>query len=272
MKKISSLSRFVIHPVKSSTSLKGVFTVSAFILSACLSASAQVITPTSLGNLTTMPGSATDFTLFGNSTQFPTLNNNGGDFGNQPTVLHDFVIAVGADATNTYGGNSGAYSVINAPVGSGDTGVTTGILYNNSSSGTNLVDFTLGKPGSTFNFSDFNVYVMYGNAHDGYEIDTSIDATLLSPAGPDQMTLTSSSPTVIDSNASKDGNYTEATFEEFTIKGASAGDVLQLGAGGWGYLGGVSFLSVPEPSTYAMMLGGLALLGVLIRRKSALVK
>ena len=218
------------------------------------------ITPANLGDLSTMPGSAGDFTLFGKSSQFPTINSYGG-LEEQPTVLNDFSVAAGSNAGNLYGGN-GYYSVINAPTGSGDTDVTSGIIFNNGSSAPDLVSFTLGAVDSTFNFSDFNVYVMYGNAHDGYEINTSIDAELLSPSS---AVLASSSPTITDSNV----NFSDATYEEFTVTGASAGDVLQLGAGGWGYLGGVSFESVPEPSTYAMMVLGLGAIGFCLHRRAA---
>ena len=64
-----------------------------------------------------------------------------------------------------------------------------------------------------------------------------------------------------------------AEFYEFTITGASAGDILELGAtganGSSAYLSGVSFKSnaVPEPSTWAMMGLGLAALAFWQRRR-----
>jgi len=41
------------------------------------------------------------------------------------------------------------------------------------------------------------------------------------------------------------------------------------GGSGTGYVGAVSFESVPEPSTWGMMAGGVALLGFCVRRKLA---
>jgi hypothetical protein len=239
--------------------VKVLLTASAVLMGACLSSSATVsITETYLGDLSTMPGSATDFTLLGKSTQFPTVPSYGGAE-DEPTILDDFTVAAGSNAGHLYSGN-GNYSVINAPAGSGYTNVTSGIIFNNGASAPNLVSFTLGTPGSTFNFSDFNVYVMYGNAHDGYEIDSSIDLTLLPPA-PDLTPLASASPPVIDTNT----NFGKATYEEFNITGASAGDVLEIGAESWGYLGGVSF-EVPEPRTYLLI--GLGMAALLVTRRS----
>ena len=211
-------------------------------------------------NLATMPGSDTDFTFFGDGGQFPTVNSYGGTQG-QPTVLTDFTAAPGAGASDTYGGN-GNYSTINAPAGSGDTDVVTGIVFHYTST-PDLVDFTLGKAGSTFNFSNFDVYVMYGNAHDGYEIDTSLTLTLLPPASsPDQTPL----QTVTLSSTDGNTNFSEATFQEFTVSGATAGDVLQIGADGFGYLGGVSFAEAPEPQAYLLV--GLGMIGLFFGRRS----
>jgi len=182
-------------------------------------------------NLATMPGSDTDFTFFGDGGQFPTVNSDGGTQG-QPTVL------------------------------SGDTDVVTGIVFHYTST-PDLVDFTLGKAGSTFNFSNFDVYVMYGNAHDGYEIDTSLTLTLLPPASsPDQTPL----QTVTLSSTDGNTNFSEATFQEFTVSGATAGDVLQIGADGFGYLGGVSFAEAPEPQAYLLV--GLGMIGLFFGRRS----
>jgi hypothetical protein len=234
----------------------------SLLLGTCLSASAAVtISDSSLPvNLSTMPGSDTDFTLFGDSGQFPTVNSYGGAEG-QPTVLNDFTVAPGAGASDIFGGNVN-YSTINGPTGSGDAGVLTGIVFHYTST-PDLVDFTLGKAGSTFNFSNFNVYVMYGNAHDGYEIDTSLTLTLLPPASSsDQTPLKSVTLPSTDGNT----NLSEATFQEFTISGASAGDVLQIGAGGFGYLGGVSFAEAPEPPAYLLL--GLGMLGLFLARRT----
>jgi hypothetical protein len=233
-----------------------ILTMCALLASAPLALQAQVITATSEGSLGTMPGSALDYTFFGNANQFPITNYYGNT--TQPTVLTDFTVAHGANGGSTFEGDN-RYSTINGPTGSGETNVQTGILFGGGVN-PDLVDFTLGTPGSTFNFSDFDAHVMYGNGYgDGGVRDTSITASLYSSGGTLLQTLT---VPIVDNPAGSNGNADPvATFEDFTITGATTGDVLRFGAtGATTYLGGVSFDEVPEPGTWAMMLAGVVLL------------
>jgi hypothetical protein len=217
------------------------------------------ITPTDLGDLGTMPGSATDFTFFGSATQFPTIGAHYFGDGVQPTVLTDFTVGAATNSDAAYGAGPGPnsdtrYSSIYTPASSTTT-VQTGIIFNGSSSTPfNLVTFTLGStPG--FNYGDFDVFVMYGNGQgDGNVRDTALSLTLNS--GTSQLaTITQA---VTDDNT----DITEASFYEFEIKGAASGETLSIGAesDALTYLGGVSFESAPEPSVYAMLFSGAALL------------
>jgi hypothetical protein len=62
---------------------------------------------------------------------------------------------------------------------------------------------------------------------------------------------------------------------EITVEGLTAGDYYVrvsgsvLGNIGGSYAGEIQVLTVPEPETYGMMLGGLALVGLVARRKAA---
>jgi hypothetical protein len=253
---------------------KSVLTLIAFLVGTSLSASATInITDSFDGNLGTMPGSPTDYTFFGNGSEFPGLPFYGAAYGGtnppQPTVLTDFVVSAGSDAGGQYAGTSG-YSTINGPVGSSESSVETGDIFAPGSSGgdeANIVDFTLGTPGSTFDFSNFNVYVMFGSGPgDANDHITNIDLAVVSSAS----TVSDAPVLVSDTNT----NTGVASFEEFHITGASAGDVIEIGTGTTApfssYLGGVSFEeAIPEPSIWTMMLGGVALLGFWVRRKGA---
>ena len=249
--------------------LTSFLTVALFLMGASLSVSAQVFITTSYaGTLGTMPGSAADYTFFGNPLEFPSLLYFPGTHFNQPTVLTDFTVAAGANAQGQYSGDGTNYSTINDPLGNP---VGTGDLFGPGSAGgekPDLVDFTLGAPESTFNFSDFYVYVMFGNGpNDPNAHITDLDFSVLSPSS---SVLASVSPvSVTDENTSTSVAY----FEKFEITGASAGDIIQIGSGTnspqSSYLGGVSFSEAPEASTWAMLLAGVALLGFCVRNKIA---
>jgi hypothetical protein len=242
--------------------------VSAFLMGASLPAWATPtvdVTDSFAGTLGTMPGSGTDYTFFGNESEFPSLLYFAGTHSGQPTVLTDFTVAAGANAQGQYSGGDN-YSTIYDPLGNA---VGTGDLFGPGSAGgdkPDMVDFTLGKTGSTFNFSDFDVYVMFGNGPgDGNDRITNVDLSVFSASS---VLLGSDAPVLVtDTNAST----SLASFEEFHITGASAGDVIQIGTGTISpfssYLGGVSF-EVPEPSTWALMLAGVAFLGFRIRSKA----
>jgi len=234
---------------------------------------AVTITPAVFGVSSTMPGSSTDFTLFGNPTQFANLKSTESGVATQPTILNDFQISTGANAQATFGTQNHAagtpYSSITTPGGI-DGSQTTGILFSRSSGPQpDLVDFLLGG-GNNFNYSSFTVYVMIGNAPGSGLSDQAIIANVYDPTGAVDLSSFTLGTTDIGANAAG-----TAEFYSFTITGASAGDILELGATGANnssaYLGGVSFASnvVPEPSTWAMMGLGLAALAFRLRRRAS---
>jgi len=253
--------------------LSSLLNISALLAVVSLPALATVsitpaATPITAG---TMPGSALDYTFFGNSEEFSSLAHyDGTNPDTQPTVLTDFTVSPGSNAFGQYTGDSG-YSIINGPAGSSESSIATGDLFAGGSAGgdrPDLVNFTLGTPGSTFNFSDFDVYVMFGNGPgDVNDHITDIDFSVLSSS---LSVLASVTPvSVIDENTSTGVAY----FEKFEITGASAGDIIEIGDAATSphssYLGGVSFDEAPEPSTWALLLGGGALLGLRVRNKIA---
>jgi hypothetical protein len=253
--------------------LSSLLKVFAFLVIPSLPALATVnITPAATPiTASTMPGSALDYTFFGNSSGLATpAHYDGTNPDTQPTVLTDFTVAPGADGFGQYTGDSG-YSIINGPTGSSESSIATGDLFAQGSSGgdkPDLVDFTLGTPGSTFNFSDFYVYVMFGNGPgDSNDHITDIDFSVLSSSSSPLATITPVS--VTDTNTSTSVAY----FEKFEITGASAGDIIEIGDGAISphssYLGGVSFAEAPEPSTWSLIFAGVALLGFRLRNKIA---
>ena len=254
-------------------------------LLAALPAQATVLISGSLfGNSSTMPGSPLNYTFFGNPVQFPSsgpdISDNYYSGGNpnlpsQPTQLVNFIAHVGANAQYTYGAqnNDGAtdynpaYGTITAPGGFAGA-QKTGILFSAATSAPDLVRFTLGAPTPSFNFSDFDVYVMISNAPTSGLSDADLVAKLFDQTGAVALSSLTLSVTDDGSNATNTAN-----FYDFHITGGVSGDILQLGAigspGDSAYLSGVSFKSntAPEPSTYAMMIGGLALLAFWQSRK-----
>jgi hypothetical protein len=222
------------------------FLLAGLFVSFLGTAHAQTITALGTTESNQMPGSATDFTFFGSNSQ--------GD-GGQPTVLNDFSVQVD---TSSYGGNAN-YSVITDPAGNT---AQTGIFYGNGL----LATFTLGNSPS-FDYSNFTVYVTYGNDTEGNIRDASLTLTLNPDGTPTSLTQPVVEPAVRDT--------TMASYAAFQITGATAGETLQLLAtplpGGYtAYSGGVSFSSgsVPEPGTWAMMaLGTVLLLGLVRRQK-----
>jgi hypothetical protein len=256
--------------------LSSLLNFSAFLVVASLPASATVnITPSATPiTAGTMPGLAADYVFFGNPADFPGLPYYGVPYGGtnppQPGVLTDFSLTAGSDAGGQYAGTSG-YSTINGPVGSSEPSIATGDLFGPGSSGgdkPDIANFTLGTPGSTFNFSDFYVYVMFGNGPgDANDHITDIDFSVVSSFSSPLATITPVA--VTDENTSTSVAY----FEKFEITGASAGDIIEIGTGAdapsSSYLGGVSFDEAPEPSTWALMIAGLSFLGFRMRNKVA---
>jgi hypothetical protein len=233
---------------------------------------AVTITPTVYGTSSVMPGSPSDFTFFGNPTQFATTKALEDGVATQPTILNDFQAFAGADAQYTYGVQNNlpgtTYGSIGTP-GGVDGSQTTGILYSRSSGPQpDLVDFLLGG-GNNFDYSSFDVFVMIANAPGSGLSDSALSANVYDMSGAVDLASFTLGVTDIGSNAAGTAN-----FYEFTITGAAAGDILELGATGANnssaYLSGVSFKSnsVPEPSTWAMIGLGLAALAFRQRRRA----
>ena len=247
-------------------------------LLAASSPNATAATITYLGSTTssTMPGSPTDFTFVGQSGALTATDYSSGQTYQGTTDLTSFTASLGSSITSGAGtrgmfsdeGTFGSYySTISAPAGY--TGTTaapatlqTGVLFAPGDSATDLANFK--ENGSlTFDYSSYYVYVMYGN-YAGTGNTTDIVLTL---GGTPKV------QPVSDANSNLDVAY----FALFHITGMTSTQTLEIGAtasdGNNALIGGVSFVqSVPEPSTWAMMVGGLAFLGFCIRRKSALVE
>jgi hypothetical protein len=227
--------------------------LSIFLIGASVSTSqAETITATNLGNLTQMPGSPIDYSFLGKDGQFGPFGYGGGspDTG----VQTDFTMA--NDVGESYGGD-GRYSVINNPLG---VSTQTGILFGRAGgTNQNILQLTLGGT-ATFD-AHLYLYVMFGNGFgDGQVRDTALTVTDVTQSKTLQFNIS-------DTNS----NLGEASFARFLLSGAAPGDIIQIGAtspAGINYIGGVSLESVPEPSTYAMMLGGFAFLALLSVRRS----
>jgi hypothetical protein len=238
-------------------------------------AHAASITSSVLTGQSTMPGSALDFSFFGNPTSFPDDNYyfaGTGKGGSQPGVLTDFSQSEG---TFEYidGGQSSNFSTINSPLG---TATLTGDLFGpddvNSDSHhfvTDAVTYTLISV-PTFNYSDFYVYVMYNNdPAEGGMIDSQITLTLASSGG---TAITEHAQDVTAGPSTE--SLTTSDFAVFHVTGATSGDLLEVGyvgsGGVYGELGGVSFDQTPEPSTWAMLLGGLGVMAFVGRFRAKL--
>jgi hypothetical protein len=199
------------------------------------------VSETDLGLVSTIPGSASDFYLFG---------------GSNPSDLTNFSVT---GTANQYGGDT-RYSTITLP--NGTPNVQTGIEYQYGATN-NLATVTLGSSPS-FNYGDFNLYFTYGNEPGSGGDGVDADVFLIIGGTTYNVPVTENST-----------DYTGVKVEEFNVTGLSEGDSIILGATkGVGdnvsYIGAVSFEEAPEPSTYAMLLGGLVVVAVLLRRKSLL--
>jgi hypothetical protein len=215
---------------------------------------AKAVTPVISGlGVTTgnqVPGSATDYTLF-----LGTPTGAG-----ENTVLNDFSAAI--NGLSLSGPASGSIdSTVTDPAGNPEL---TGEDYAFNTS--KLATFTLGKQGSTFNFADFDINVIFGTDPQTYINDTSIQLTLFSGAT-QEATFTQA---VSDTNT----NTTEASYASFNILGATSGETLVVSVasstGNIDLIGGASFSAVPEPGAWAMLLLGMGILGFIQRRRFAL--
>jgi len=242
---------------------------------------AQTVTSSELDGQSEMPGSGADFSYYGNPTNFTAdwyYFAGTGFGGQQPTILTDFSEHQG-NFQYIDGGQDTNFSSISSPENFFGGPVQTGALfggntnpaYNNNNTEFNAVNYTLlNTPG--FTYSNFNVYVMYSNNPNmsGF-FDTAITLTLVTPTG---STLYVQPVNETNSAFAPGGGTTSvADFAVFNVVGAAPGDTLDIGyVGGnsrYGYVGGVSFAQAPEPSTYAMILAGMAFLGFCLRRKIA---
>jgi hypothetical protein len=237
-----------------------------------LSASAQMITYIDSTTSGTMPGSPTDFSFVGQSSPLHAYDYSTGQTYQGTTDLTDFTASVGSSITSGAGtrgmfsdeGTYGSYySTISAPVGytgtsSAPATLQTGVLFAPGSSASDLANFKE-VSSSSFNYSDFYVYVMYGNYAGGS--DDGLVVSLNSTPTP-----VTTSVTVSDDNS----NLSVADFALFHVTGMTSGETLEIGATATGgnnaLVGGVSFIqSIPEPSTWAMLLGGVGLVLVIQR-------
>jgi hypothetical protein len=214
-------------------------TLALAALALALPAHAASITSSVYGTgVTQLPGSPTDFTFIGN----------GG-------VLDDFTLTqVGDGFYNGSGSNQD--SVITSPLG---LVTQTGIEYHNAPP---LLNFTLSS--STFDYSDFDVFVAFNNYPDG-----NVSGEALTLFAPDNTTILV--PTVTQDTTYSRFSATSLSVVEFEVKGATMNDVLRLSAQSTAEdtVGAVSFESVPEPSTYALMSVGLIGLAAWQMRKRA---
>lgn len=230
-----------------------ILAIAALAVSAT-SGHAATATPSYLGTATTFPGLSTDFTLFGNKASYPDAGFSGGSPADQPTVLDDFSVSVSSSETQ-WGGDA-KYSTIIAPDGNS---YATGLLYSSAHTDPALATVTLGNTAG-FDYSDFNLYVMFGNGDANRNVNTALTVTI------DGTTYSGS---VTDEQTTNGNDFVQV--EEFNIQGLTAGDTFTVGAvsnGGLAYVGGLSFSPVPEPSTYVLTgLSVLALMGIFGRRK-----
>jgi hypothetical protein len=239
------------------------------LLSLSAGAANPVITVTDVGSETsgsTMPGSPSDYIFF-NGSNYPSTStsNSPGSYTNLP----DFT-AVGGEHAN--GPSSANNSTIGTP------GNVASLLTGQISS-PHLIAIGLEEGSSaTFNYNDFNVYIMFNNNSADADTTISLDGRF---NGAEQ-TLATFSVTPINTSS------TTADFVEFNVQGlgaafayANANNLTQSNtdlvlrvddsANATRDLGGVSFESVPEPSTWAMMLLGAGGLLFLFRRAKSSV-
>ncbi len=189
-------------------------------------------------------GDGTDYAFFGNG---------------NPIALPDFTLS---NVTAQYRGvssNVPQYSTLQAPTGG--TAFTTGIAYNDTAGQTNVASFTL----NTGTNQNYTVSVLFGNSDGNAVFDQNIG---LSVNGGSAVTAL-----VTDTQSSND-------FLTFNVTGLNAGDALTFSAtpaaqDAFGhanpapYIGAVSFAAVPEPSTCAVLLGGvICTLGLALRRRA----
>jgi hypothetical protein len=207
-------------------------------------------------NGTVEVGSATDFDFFHTSTGLaPDLTN--------------FNVLVPSSTSNGYTGNAAGTAPNGDTFLSGDQ-YEGGTAYTDTAEGESqpgVVYFSL-NPGSTE--TSFDLFVLVNNVtnDNGFQTNevtlTVNDSTGL--LGTDAQTFTPADPDY--------GANSIPSYVEFVITGATSADQFAVtnnndGSTGGEAVGALTFAAVPEPSTYAMMVGGLVVIGFCVRRKLA---
>ncbi len=219
------------------------------------------ITEVGITSGTTMPGSPSDYIIF-NGSNFNSNGTSGGTAGSS-FDLTSFSVAGGV-------GQNG-YSAFSITPPGGGTPVLSGAIDastpypNPNGDGQTAQQMNAGiglGSNSNFNYNDFDVYLMYSNT------GGSLTDSVVSLDAPGQAYGTNG-VAVTDNTGSPE--YVEFNVQNLAASGGTylVFSGISSSTGGSGYIGGVSFESLPEPSTFAMLLGGVALLGFIVRRKSA---
>ena len=232
-----------------------------------LSAFGQGVTITYVGTTTgsTLPGATNDFIFF-NQSNYP-VGGPSTDNVLPDSHLSSFYFAGGVNGANA----SNTSATINSPLG---TPIQTGELQSHDSQ----LAFAIVPTGNAnFNYNDFNVY---------YAVSTTGGSSNDLDVGLDSVTHDTSAgagygshpghfaPVVDNSTGSNTAQFVEFNVQGFgsDIQGQTGTELLvgsAIASSGPNYISAISFeaVAVPEPSTYAMMLGGMALLGICVRRK-----
>jgi hypothetical protein len=248
-----------------------VLTLTAIIVAAfCLTSAQGQIVVTYVGSSTgaTMPGSASDFIFF-DAADYSFNAAHSEDNGTAYSELSSFAIAGGLTGSDGPGGDAN----ITTPAGSL---LQTGYLAASGHGGAYALE---AESNPSFNYNDFDVYLMISNTN-GQLNDTTVS---LDPRENGVVTQFAHDATATDNSVS--GN--EAEYLEYNVTGlgtalaASGGNAdLVVSMDGnihndptnsQSYIGAVSFASVPEPSTYAMLLLGGVGLWFFVRRERARV-
>jgi len=259
--------------------LSGILSATAAFLALSLSSHGQTVVTYvgTTGLVNQQPGDADEFIDFwtGDYDFSGPSNNHSAYNSTVSSNLDAFTINGNLNTEDTFGNG---FSVITTPDGQtfttgaleGDSpgiafALTPGVTSNGGAS------YTLDP---TFNYNDFNVYLMYSNVNDTQtDAVISLDTRGSSGASPyfgyDDVAVT-------DNTNAGSTNPSTADYIEFNVTGLGAALAANPGAdlvvdvnlpAGDGYpagsyIGGVSFVSAPEPSTYAMLLVGA--LGLLV--------
>ena len=263
--------------------MKKLVLATSFALLLALDAHAQIaITYVgSTGFVNQQPGSSTNFIDFwtGNYQDNASINNVSLNNTTLTSSLSDFSFSGGVNSANTQGTG---FSVITTAAGQT---FTTGVLQafsNGPTQGTKSIAFAVEPVGNAALLNNFDMFLMYSNTN-GNADDLSVSVAPRSSVqnGGDYGAGAPTTELVTDNlNLNLTGAPTTANYLEFHVTGLGTAIadgyspdlvVSAISDLNYAYIGGVSFaaplVDTPEPSTWAMMLGGLATLGFAIRRK-----